>query len=106
LWDSYTQAKQRHAFATLCEISGNNIIAGEDWFAALDKAVEIQELVRDQVYITRKKDFDNPYRQATYRNTEEMNAAIGTIEDNSFIKQVRSETETFRKTVEEIKNRG
>ena len=106
LWNSYNLTKQRHAFATLCEIHGNNIIAGEDWFTALDKAVEIQELVRDQVYMTRKKDFDNPYRYATYRNTEEMNAAIGTIEDNSFVKLVRSETETFRKTVEEIKNRS
>ena len=106
LWDSYNQAKQRHAFATLCEILGNNSIAGEEWFAALDKAVEIQELVRDQVYITRKKDFDNPYRHTTYRNTEEMTAAIGTIEDNSFVKLLRTETETFRKTVEEIKNRG
>jgi hypothetical protein len=33
----------------------------------------------------------------------EMTAAVGTIEDNSFIKQVRSETEEFKKHIEEIK---
>ncbi len=106
LWDGYALAKQRHAFATLCETLGNSSITSGDWFSALDKAVEIQELVRDQVYITRKKDFDNPYRQATYRNMEEATAAIGTVEDNAFVKQVRGETEAFKKIVEEIKKRN
>ena len=106
LWDGYTVEKQRHAFATLCEISGKDIITNEDWISALGRAVEIQEFVCDQVYLTRKKDFDNPYRQATYRNIDEMTAAIGTVEDNSFVKQVRNETETFMEIVEEIKKRN
>ncbi len=33
---------------------------------ALDEAVRIQEYVRDQVYVTRKKDYDNPFRQAHF----------------------------------------
>lgn len=105
LWDNYTNAKQRHAFATLCDVGGSKNLTGELWISALDKAVEIQEYISDQVYITRKKDFDNPYRQATYRNTEEMTAAIGTIEDNGFVRQVRDETEEFKKTIDEIKKR-
>jgi hypothetical protein len=72
----------------------------------LNKAVKIQEYIRDQVYITRKKDFENPFRQATYRNMAEMTAAIGTIEDNSFVKQVRAETEEFKNKIEQIKKRG
>jgi hypothetical protein len=35
-----------------------------------------------------------------------MTAAIGTVEDNSFVKQVRRETETFAATVSEIARRG
>jgi hypothetical protein len=65
----------------------------------------VQEYVRDQVYISRKKDFDNPFRKATYRNMEEMTAAIGTIEDNGFVKQVRKETEDFRKAIDELKKK-
>jgi hypothetical protein len=103
LWEEYTVEKQRHAFSTLCEILGKGSITSEDWVIALNKAVEIQEFICEQVYITRKKDFDNPYRQATYRNIEEMTAAIGTIEDNSFVKQIRSETEVFKESVEKIK---
>ena len=106
LWGGYAVEKQRHAFATLCDILDKNTITSDDWLAVLDKAVEIQQLVCDQVYLTRKKDFDNPYRQATYRNIEEMTAAIGTIEDNSFVKQIRNETEAFKKMAEEIKKRN
>jgi len=106
LWDGYTLEKQRHAFATLCLILGKDSITGDDWLAALDKALEIQEYICQQVYITRKKDFDNPFRRATFRNTEEMTAAIGTIEDNSFVKQVRSETEDFKQTVDQLKKRS
>ena len=71
----------------------------------MNKAVEIQEYVCDQVYVSRKKDYDNPFRQATFRNQEEMKAAIGTIDDNSFIVQVRKETEELKKLVKEIKKR-
>ena len=105
LWSNYPLDKQRHAFAILCEISGNDRITGGQWLAALDKAVVIQEFIRDQVYITLKKDFDNPYRQMTYRNMDEMTAVIGTVDDNSFVKQVKCETEIFRKIVEEVKKR-
>ena len=68
----------------------------ELWNAALDEAVRIQEYVRDQVYVSRKKDYDNPFRQTTFRNAEEMKAVLGTAEDNSFVKQVQQETELFK----------
>ena len=73
------------------------------WEQALNKAVDIQEYICDQVYASRKKDYDNPFRQATFRNMDEMKAAIGTIDDNSFIVQVRKETEDFRKIVTDMK---
>jgi hypothetical protein len=106
VWQQYPLAKQRHAFAVLREISGAKQLDKNKWFMMLDKAVEIQEYIRDQVYATRKKDYENPFRQATYRNMAEMTAAIGTIEDNSFVKQVRAETEEFKNKIEQIKKRG
>jgi hypothetical protein len=107
LWAAYPRAKQRHAFAVLCGILG---AAGcptrRQWFSALDKAVDIQEYIRDQVYHSRKKDDDNPFRQATYRTRMEMMATVGTAESNGFVKQVQKDTEAFKKTIEEIKKRG
>jgi hypothetical protein len=106
LWKSYPLEKQKHAYATLCTLLGTISPGIEQWQAALDRAVKIQEFIRDQVYISRQKDFDDYFRQITYRNKEEMTAAIGTIEENDFVRQVRAETEAFRKRVDEVKSRG
>ena len=106
LWDAYPLEKQKHAWHTLCLLYETDCLTAAQWHAVLDKTVVIQEYICDQVYASRKKDYDNPYRQATYRTLEEMTAAIGTIEDNSFVKLVREETQTFKSTVEEIKKRG
>jgi len=106
LWAAYPLEKQKHAFATLCELLGTDIPSKQQWHEALDKAVDIQKYISDQVYESRKKDYDNYFRQITYRNNEEMIAAIGTIEDNSFVKQVRKETEAFKKLIADVKKRN
>jgi hypothetical protein len=106
LWKGYKLQKQKHAFATLCELLDAKDISKEQWISALDKSIKLQKYVSDQVYISRKKDFDNKFRQATFRNIDEMTASIGTIEDNSFVKQVRKETKDYIKLVSEIKNRN
>jgi hypothetical protein len=106
LWVKYKVDKQKHAFATLCELYEVENLTKADWKSALNKVVKIQKFVCDQVYSSRKKDFDNPYRQSTFRNMAEMKAAFGTIEENSFIVQVRKETEDFEIQVEEIKKKS
>jgi hypothetical protein len=103
LWEKYPLEKQKHAFATLCELYGTDILTKEHWESALNKAIVMQEFVCNQVYATRKKDFDNPFRKLTYRNINEMTAAIGNIENDSFIKQIKQETGDFYKFIEKIK---
>jgi hypothetical protein len=105
LWARYPLDKQKHAYALLCELEHTAIISGKQWNSLLDKAVEIQEYISDQVYDSRKKDYDNPFRQATFRNPAEMKAAIGTIDDNSFIIQVRKETDDLKKLMKKLKNK-
>ena len=105
LWVKYNLDKQKHAFATLCEIYETDNLTKNVWLSALNKAVTIQKFVCDQVYSSRKKDLDNPYRKTTFRNMAEMKAVIGTIEENSFVVQVRKETEDFEMMIEKIKMR-
>jgi len=104
LWSEYQLEKQKHAYALLCELFETNELKKDHWNSAIDQFVRIQEYIRDQVYISRKKDFDNKFRQATFRNTEEMTASIGTIEENDFVKQVREDTKEYRRIALEIKN--
>ncbi len=130
MWRDYPRRKQAHALAVLLELLGGDcanfrghrgeavvdengtvpLITGEltleSWNAALDEAVRIQEYIRNQVYASRKKDYDNPFRRVTFRNDEEMKAVLGTAEDNSFVKQVREETEVFKQQAASVKARG
>ncbi len=105
LWEKYQLDKQKHAYATLCELSGKHPCTKADLDKALTRVAEIQQYICDQVFASRKKDYDNPFRHATFRNNDEMKAAIGTIDDNSFIVQVRQETEELKKFVEEVRKR-
>ncbi len=105
LWAAYPLEKQRHAYGTLLALLGVESLTPALWRAALDEAMQIQEYIRDQVFLTRQKDYENPFRRATYRNAEEMRAVVGTAEDNSFVKLVRGETETFRNAVSAAKQR-
>lgn len=106
IWQKYPLEKQKHAFSVLCELVGQENLNKNNWPKILDEAVEIQKYIRDKVYDSRNKDYENPFRKATYRNMEEMTSAIGTIEDNGFVKQVRKETEEFQERVEAIKKRA
>jgi hypothetical protein len=106
LWARYPAAKQRHAFAVYRLLHGDAIPDAAGWDRFLSRAVEIQQLRRDRVRESRKKDYDNPFRFATYRSKEEMLAALGSIEDNRFVQQVREETEVFRRRVDAVRERG
>jgi hypothetical protein len=107
LWEAYPLTKQRHAWATLRDLLGESEkLTPKSWEKALDEAARIQNFICEQVYLSRKKDYDNPFRQATFANTEEMTAVIGTIEDNSFIKQTRKDTEAFLKRLKAARKRG
>jgi hypothetical protein len=105
LWEKYAADKQQHAFSTLCELYGKASLDLNDWQFALDKTLLIQQYICDQVYVSRRKDFDNPFKKNTFRNEAEMTATIGRVEDNSFILQIREETEEIRKIVEEVRQR-
>ncbi len=102
-WDAYPLAKQRHALATLLTLLETDRLTASLWAAALDEWLRIQEHVCDQVYRTRKKDYENPFRQATFRNAAEMTAVVGTAEGDRFVKQVAQETEQLRQLVAAVR---
>lgn len=106
MWQEYPRQKQAHALAVLLDLLGAKKLSQELWDAALDEGLRIQEYIRDQVYVSRKKDYEDPFRQSTFRNAAEMKAVVGTAEDNSFVKQVRKDTEAFAELVEAVRKRG
>lgn len=51
---------------------------------------------------SREKDYKDYYRSMVYHSENELNAVIGPLEDNSFLRQLRSDTEEFTKKIREI----
>lgn len=106
LWARYLLEKRRHALATLLDTLGEQQLTPDLWNRALDEAMRIQEYICEQVYLTRKKDHDNPFRQITFRNSQEMHAVVGTPEENAFVRQVRAETESLRQLIHRARQRA
>jgi hypothetical protein len=105
LWDKYGFSRQRHAFATLCHVYGMESLTHEIWDEALERSVGIKQYICDQVYLSRKKDYDNPFRIMIFRNPDEMKAVLGDIEGNEFITRVREETADFRENIQGLRSR-
>ena len=106
LWEAYQLARQQHAFATLLDLLAAKELTPALWESALNEAARIAEYICVQVYISRNKDYENPFRQATFANAEEMRAVIGTIEDNSFVRQTRADTKVFQNRIQAAKKRN
>jgi len=106
LWARYPLDKQRHAFATLLDLLGVRELTTAAWTAAMEEAGRIQQTVAERTYTSRKKDYDNPFRRITYQTEAEMKAVLGTAEDNSFVKQVRRETDGFLALIDSVGKRG
>ncbi len=105
-WAKYPRDKQQHAFACLTSLLGSDSPSMDQWHAALDRAVEIQNYIAEAVFSSRKKDHEDPYRRMVYQTPEEMEAVLGRAEDNSFVRQVREDTQAFITRVEEIRRRA
>lgn len=105
LWAEYPLEKQRHAYAVLLELLGVERLTPELWQNVLAEAVNLQQHVCQQVYLSRAKDFQNPFRSITFRNAKEMEAVLGTPADNSFVQQIRKQTEAFAQQVRQLQAR-
>ena len=105
LWKDYQREKLRHAYFSLMFLykDDTDVMTKEMWQENLDQALRIQQYICDQVYESRKKDYDNEIRSATFRNEAEKLAVVGHIDDVSFVKQTRQQTEEFVSLVRKYK---
>jgi hypothetical protein len=105
IWKKYPIDKLRHAYMSLKHILGADTLTVDDWNNALNRGIDLQQYIFDQVYETRKKDYQNKFRQATFLSEDEMIAAWGKLDDNSFIQNQRKELEEFTERVQSVRKR-
>ncbi len=72
------------------------VLGREDFCRQLASFADLAEQVEEGVYRSRKKDYDNKFRLATFRNSGELKSVLGTAEDNSFVKKTREELKSLR----------
>lgn len=101
---TYEQEKLQHAFACLFQLHG---LTAKELTAAqfkkfLDQSVFTFGRLTEGIYHSREKDYRNPFRRMTYENEAEMEAVVGKLEDNSFIRQTIAELKTYKKQVKEM----
>jgi hypothetical protein len=99
--EQYAIDKLQHAIASLLYIEEKT---ARDFTPAFLKecllqSVHIQTFLTEGIYHSRSKDYQNPFRRMTYENEAEMEAVIGKLDDNSFIKQTLSELKLYKKNV-------
>lgn len=92
LWERYPADKLRHAVQCLAALPGFEALSAADWKRAVGEELRIQQYICTQVHETRRKDYENPFRRATYRNEAEMLAAVGPLDGNAFVCRIREET--------------
>ena len=82
-WKEYPEQRTGHALRCLLYSYGRKSEELTPAFVrqVLQESVEIAKELLDRAYESRKKDYTNPFRRATFRNPEEMEAVWGKLED-------------------------
>lgn len=66
-----------------------------------DVTLVSNDMYKDSIY-SRKKDYDDPFRQMTYGDKEEMTAVLGSLNDNEFLRSLKKSTEEFNERLKNI----
>lgn len=101
----YQSDKLIHAIASFIELSGltsAECLTKEIVVDLIGKTKETKYWVLDEIYKTRAKDYNNPFRLMVYESYEEMEKVVGSLKDNSFINVQREEVLAFEDTVTHV----
>jgi hypothetical protein len=112
LAEAYPLEKARHAWAVLAWLAATSGgaprgAAGDGAFDApalaglLEEFARLSERVEEGVYLSRKKDYENKFRRATFRSDAEAEAVLGTPESNPFVQKTRKNLKALREKARE-----
>jgi len=100
----YANQKLFHAFAALLEITGNTRASFTPpvFKELLEEAGATKAWLFENIYQSRAKDYQNPFRQMLYDTDAELEAVVGRLDDNSFIKSQQEELHHFQHQVTHV----
>ena len=100
----YNQWKVRYALYLLEQLYSRPI---EEFSAILyrdiiDDVIVVANDIYEASLKSREKDYTDYYRLMTYRNQKEMESVLGSLSDNSFLIQLKTDTEVFVEDIKQI----
>ncbi len=104
LWQAYPRQKARYALSALSSALGKDPahFTSQEWKRIFAESSKTFTAICDGAFASRKKDYDDPFRSMVYENEAEMTAVLGRVEDNSFLKELRTQTEDYRALLQRI----
>ena len=79
--------KAKHAYLSLAILTANvGGLTSKSWNALIEDAIDISRYIKEQLFVTKQKDYASFFREITYDSKEEMEAVLNKIEENPLIK--------------------
>jgi len=98
----YSEQKRRHALAALRLAHGLQArdMSPAQWRDLLLASIKTREWMTKKIYESRAKDYRNPFRRMIYGSSEEMEAVIGSLAENAFIRQEKLKLHQYKQEVQ------
>ena len=105
---AYPLDRARHAWETYKFLRGEaaqTLKTRESFGQELAWLIKKRRWICGEVYLSRAKDFNDPFRGVTYRNGEEMREVVGSAADNPFVILFREKSRVFEEAMEKLRGR-
>jgi hypothetical protein len=104
LWKAYPRQKQRYALHVLESLYGKapSSFSKSEWAGIVKEASETFAYICEAAFSSRKKDYEDPFRIMAYDDEAEMIAVLGRYDDNSFLRDLRKQTDEYLKVLGEM----
>ena len=103
--EHYDADKKTHALRILKGMKEEFPEAPANAGGLLTEALEVSSFILEGIRYSRRKDYDNPFRNITFDGDNERDAVIGRFEENAFIQVAREEFDEFTRKVKKILDR-
>ncbi len=103
--EKYNSRKDLHALSCLEQLTNKKLskLTVSQLTTWIDDYYEIKKDITARIQKTRAKDYANPFRKMVYESEAEMNAVVGSLEDNGFINDQNQHIELLAIKLAEVK---
>lgn len=102
-WGSeYEKDQVSNALGVLKRCLHIDYIDSVDWNVIKERAKKTRIYIENQVFETKVKDYNNPFRDITFRDNVERDIVLGAVEENPFITESSEITKTLIQQLDDV----